>query len=303
MNTMNLKHKYLISFVIFFALNISKVYCQIDNIQLFDTVKSDVKVKKYFAYIDELVTRLNNCSNYKINEYTLVNSNPWIIDSLAAMDYYYQKNKGKKIKNQKDLIILPKGTILKIPNEAQHEAIWHNLLHNIVVINVPEYKLRIFNNGNIIKDALIRVGRNESRYLASIDKYTDLRTKSGSGFVYSTEKNPTWINPVDGHKYNETTRDDKERTGMPITPSITLNINNVITGQLIHATTNPETLGKAYSNGCMGTNEYDIWYIYYYAPPGVTVNIIYDLNPYATENTDDDLKDIYKESEHKLRKD
>lgn len=300
---MNFRYKYSISLSFFLSFNILNVYCQIDNIQLFDTVKTDIKVKKYFTYIDDLVTRLNSCANYNINEYTLINNNPWIIDSLAAMDYYFQKEKGNNIKNQKELVILPKGTVLKIPNESQHEAIWHNLQHNMMVINVPEYKLRIFNNGHIIKDALIRVGRNESRYLASIDKYTDLRTKTGSGVVYSTEKNPTWINPVDGHKYTETTRDDKERTAMPISPSITLNINNVISGQLIHATTNPETLGRAYSNGCMGTNEFDIWYIYYYAPPGTTVDIIYDLNPFATEQWDDDLLDIYKESEHKFRKD
>ena len=282
-----------------FRISFSQPYKQF----LFDTVKSDIKVKNYFTYIDKIVAKYNDTLNYSINEYTLVNNNPWIIDSLAATDYYYNRERGKKIKNQKDFIIIPKGTILNIPTQIQHEAIMQNLLQNRIVVNVPEYKLRIFNNGLLLKDALIRVGKNESRYLASIEKYTDLRTKPGHGKVHSTERNPTWINPVDGHKYTETTRDDKEKTVMPITPSITLNVNNVITGQLIHATTNPETLGKAYSNGCMGTNEFDIWYIYYYSPPGVNVEIIYDLNPLGTEDTSDDLKDIYKEKEHKFRKD
>jgi L,D-transpeptidase ErfK/SrfK len=260
-------------------------------------------MKNYFSYIDKVVSKFNDTLDYKINEYTLINNNSWIIDTLASTDYYLKKKSGKKIKNQKELVILPKGTILRIPTAFQNNAIIQNLLANNVIINVPEYKLKIFNNGLLIKDALVRVGRNESRYLASIDKYTDLRTKSGKGKIHSTEKNPTWINPVDGHKYTETTRDDKQKTVMPITPSITMNINNVVTGQLIHATTNPSTLGKAYSNGCIGTNEYDIWYIYYYSPPGVFVEIKYDLNPLNTDETLDDLIDIYKQSEHKLRKD
>lgn len=260
-----------------------------------DTVKADITVKQYFTYIDRLVKKYSDSLNYDINEYTLVNNNAWIIDSLAATDYYYNKNKGVEVMNQKEVVVLHKNDVIKIPNQQQQSSIAENLSRNYIYINIPEYKLKVWNENNLLIDAPIRVGRNESKYLKSIDKYTDLRTRSGQGQVYATEKNPTWINPADNHKYTETTRDDKVRTKMPQTPSITLKLNGVVTGQLIHATTNPATLGKAYSNGCIGTNEYDIWYIYYFCPPGTPIKIEYNLEP---EGGGELLEDIYNREKH-----
>jgi L,D-transpeptidase ErfK/SrfK len=62
----------------------------------------------------------------------------------------------------------------------------------------------------------------------------------------------------------------------------------------MHPTTNPVTLGKAVSNGCIGTNEADAWVIYYYAPINTKINITYNLN--IKSNTDKNiiLRDIYK---------
>jgi L,D-transpeptidase ErfK/SrfK len=231
------------------------------QISLLDTVKSDIKVKNYFSYLDKIIKKYNDTLSYQINEYTLVNANPWIIDSLAAMDYYTTKLSGKPVMNQKEEVILRKNKILNIPTEIQNQSILENLANNRIYINIPEYKLQIYNGDLLILDAPIRVGRNESKYLQSIDRYTDLRTMSGKGMVHGTERNPTWINPADNHKYTETNRDDKIKTKMPQTPSIQLQIGKKITGQLIHATTNPASLGKPYSNGCIGTNEMDIWYI------------------------------------------
>ncbi len=265
------------------------------QLPLIDTVKVDVKVKNYFSYIDKLVKKYNDTLGYQIDEYTLVNNNPWIIDSLAAMDYYFSKSRGIEIKSQKDQIVLHKNDVLKIPSELQNISIKENLANNRIYINIPEYKLKIWNGTNLLIDAPIRVGRNESKYLQSIDKYTDLRTRSGKGEVYATERNPTWINPADNHKYTETNRDDKVRTKMPQTPSLTLKLNKIVTGQLIHATTNPATLGKAYSNGCLGTNEYDIWYIYYYCPPKTPIEIEYVLDPELDGML---LEDIYNSNNH-----
>ena len=64
-------------------------------------------------------------------------------------------------------------------------------------------------------------------------------------------------------------------------------------GQLIHPTTNPITLGKAYSNGCIGTNEGDAWVIYYYAPIGTKIKIRYDLDLMDIDDKRQVLKDIY----------
>jgi len=65
-------------------------------------------------------------------------------------------------------------------------------------------------------------------------------------------------------------------------------------GQLIHPTTNQKTLGKAYSNGCIGTKEGDAWLIYYYAPVGTEINIRYDLVETNSEGDTSIYNDIYK---------
>ncbi len=64
-------------------------------------------------------------------------------------------------------------------------------------------------------------------------------------------------------------------------------------GQMVHPTTNPQSLGKAYSNGCIGTKEVDAWYIYYYAPIGTNVEIRYDLEVVDSKGDTLLLKDIY----------
>ena len=53
----------------------------------------------------------------------------------------------------------------------------------------------------------------------------------------------------------------KKVTKLPQIPFIETEINGIRNGQLIHPTTNPETLNKAYSNGCIGTKEADAWVI------------------------------------------
>lgn len=67
-------------------------------------------------------------------------------------------------------------------------------------------------------------------------------------------------------------------TKLPQVPFIETEINGLRYGQLIHPTTNPVTLGKAYSNGCIGTKEADAWVIYYYSPLQTKITISYDLD-------------------------
>ena len=80
---------------------------------------------------------------------------------------------------------------------------------------------------------------------------------------------------------------------MPQIPFIETEINGLRNGQLIHPTTNPITLNKAYSNGCIGTKEADAWVIYYYAPIGTGITIRYDLNMVDESGKRHILKDIY----------
>ncbi|MBK8700020.1 MAG: L,D-transpeptidase [Saprospiraceae bacterium] len=255
-------------------------------------------MKNYFKYIDNLAKKYSDSLHFDLTEYELVNYNPDLIDSLAATDYYSLTSRGIIDVNQRERVILPAGTILFIPGKPEAITVRNNLSRNRIIINIPEYKMRIFNDNLLIYSTSVRVGRNESKYLPSINKYSDLRTRTGKGVVYRTEQNPTWINSVEGKKYTETRRDDNFVTKMPISPSLILKMHGIISGQLIHATTNLETLEKAYSNGSVGTRESDMWYIYYYAPPGTRVDILYDLNVPDLEGNP--LNDIYNQANHRI---
>ena len=85
---------------------------------------------------------------------------------------------------------------------------------------------------------------------------------------------------------------------MPQIPFIETEINGIRNGQLIHPTTNPITLEKAYSNGCIGTKEADAWVIYYYAPIGTKIRIRYDINVKNSMGKKIVLKDIYNNKEN-----
>ena len=125
------------------------------------------------------------------------------------------------------------------------------------------------------------------------DRVTDLRTKTGIGSIVKHVKHPDFYNPVDGKRFYVTRRDDGKTTMMPQIPWIETEINNVRNGQMIHPTTNPNTLGKAYSNGCIGVGEADAWMIYYYAPLGTKLRIRYDLETYDEGKVIFVLRDIY----------
>lgn len=106
-----------------------------------------------------------------------------------------------------------------------------------------------------------------------VDKTIDLRTKTGSGKIVRHEKDPDFYNPANHERFYTTKRDDKKSTLMPKIPWIETEINGIRNGQIIHPTTNSETLGKANSNGCIGTRESDAWIIYYYAPLETVIRI------------------------------
>jgi L,D-transpeptidase ErfK/SrfK len=81
---------------------------------------------------------------------------------------------------------------------------------------------------------------------------------------------------------------------MPQIPWIETEIDGVRNGQMIHPTTNPETLERAYSNGCIGTREGDAWIIYYYASLGTPIKIRYELSVKDQKGEMVVLKDIYQ---------
>jgi L,D-transpeptidase ErfK/SrfK len=198
--------------------------------------------------------------------------------------------------DQKKMIVLPKGSLIIIPDSTQAKKLFSSFQKTRLDVNIPEFKLRIYENSLALYEFPIRVGKNEKKYLEMSGRVQDLKTKTGVGFIVNHVRNPRYVNPVNNHQYYVTRRDDKKVTKLPQIPFIETEINGLRNGQLIHPTTNPITLKKAYSNGCIGTNEADAWVIYYYSPIGTKISIRYDLDIMESDGNYIVLDDIYKKN-------
>ncbi|MFK7782666.1 L,D-transpeptidase [Psychroserpens sp.] len=241
-------------------------------------VKNHVLIENYFQYIDSLVIKHDSLTPYKLNEHLLVHANSWIIDTLQNTDYYRMMSRDSFVYDQKKMIVLPKGSVITIPDSIRAKKISSAFQKTKIDINIPEFKLRIYQDSILLYEFPIRVGRNEKKYLEMSGRIQDLKTKTGVGYIVNYNRNPRYVNPVNNHQYFVTKRDDKKVTKLPQIPFIETEINGIRNGQLIHSTTNPITLGKSYSNGCIGTKEADAWVIYYFAPLHTNIKIRYDLN-------------------------
>lgn len=264
-------------------------------IPAYDTVlvDADVPIKRYFEFLDTLVRRYDTLVPYKLTEHVLVWANPWIIDTLAETDYYRQMARGVFVYNQKDMIVLRQGDTLYIPNPEAATAIQAALDSVHLDLNIPEFLLRIHRGPDTLYAFPVRVGQHRSRYLAMSKRMTDLRTAIGRGSIVYVNKNPSYINPVDNKVYKVTRRDDDRVTLVPRIPWMEPEIGGRRLGHFIHPTTNPATLGKAYSNGCVGTREGDAWRIYYHSPVGTKLNFRYDLEVIHANGDTIQLRDIY----------
>ena len=263
------------------------------SLPLIVKINNNVIVENYFQFIDSIVNNNDSITTYRLTEHLLVRSNSWIIDTLQNTDYYRMKVRDSFIYNQKMMIALHKGNFITIPDSTKAIKLLNSFKNTFIDINIPEFKLRIYNDSTKLFEFPIRVGRNEKKYLKMAGRVLDLKTKIGNGFIVNHVRNPSYYNPVNGHRYFVTKRDDEKVTKLPQIPFIETEINGIRNGQLIHPTTNPITLGKAYSNGCIGTKEADAWIIYYYAPISTKVNIRYDLNVANEKDEKVVLKDIY----------
>ena len=256
-------------------------------------VSRNIQVKQYFQYIDSIVTNHNAVNSYEISEHILVRNNPWIIDTLQNTDYYRMKARDSFVYDQKTMIVLPKGAVIKIPDSINTSKIRNAFKNTTIDVNIPEFKLRIFENSKKLYEFPIRVGRNEKKYLKMSGRITNLKTITGYGKIVRHIRNPDYYNPVNSQRYYVTRRDDNIVTKLPQIPFIETEINGLRNGQLIHPTTNPNTLGRPYSNGCMGTKESDAWVIYYYAPIDTKIIIRYNLNVEDENGNEITLNDIY----------
>jgi len=256
-------------------------------------VGRSVQVRDYFAFMDSLITRLDTASQFELTEYILVHANPWIMSRLANTDYYWRKAQGIPTPDQSICTILRANDSLIVPNRILSEKIQDKLDNTILDLNLPEFLLRVL-EGDSIKYAFpVRIGQNRSKYLAMAGHTVDLRTHTGVGNITRISKDPAYINPSNNRVYRTTRRDDGVSTKLPTIPWLEPTINGIRYGQLIHPTTNPITLGKTSSNGCIGTKESDAWYIYYHAPLGTKIIIRYDLNIIDSQGDTISLPDVY----------
>lgn len=275
------------------STGITLVYQKLLNEPTLIQISKDIRVGKYFQFMDSVVGKYDSIVPYDLSEHLLVRNNPWIIDTLENTDYYRMMARDSFVYDQKQMIVLPKGSQLTIPDSLSACKLLEAFSNTEIDVNIPEYKLRIFQDSTLLYEFPVRVGQFRERYLKFGDRVTDLRTKTGKGTIVKHVKHPDFYNPVNGKRFYVTRRDDEKTTMMPQIPWIETEINNVRNGQMIHPTTNPKTLGKAYSNGCIGLGEADSWRVYYYAPLGTKLRIRYDLETYDEGMVISVLRDIY----------
>jgi len=212
-----------------------------------DTKKATpVTAGGYFDFMEDLLAHLDTTVAYALDEYVVVRANPWLIDSLAATDYYVTSARGQFVEDPKTIQILAEGDSLLIPSLDQVRELQDRMAMTVIDVNIPEFKLRI----------------------AMAGRKVDLRTQPGIGEIVRIARDPAYINPRNNKRYAATTRDDGKRTKFG-------------------------TLGKAYSNGCVGTSEADAWRIYFHAPLGTKVQYRYDLEVENSAGDSLQLKDIY----------
>ena len=257
-------------------------------------VNQSVTIRNYFKFIDDLVRHYADSVPYPLTEHFLVRTNPWLIDSLAETDYYRQMEHGNFVYDQRQMVVLHPGDTLRLPGPVTAAALAEQIKNTRLDINIPAFRLRIVEADSTLYDFPVRVGKNEKKYLGMAGHTVDLRTQTGTGEIIRINRDPAFYKPETGERYYLTNRDDGRRTWMPIIPWLEPAIGGRRLGQLIHPTTNPKTLGKPASHGCIGLKEGDAWRVYYHAPLGTRVVIRYDLTEIAPTGDTLRYNDIYQ---------
>lgn len=255
----------------------------------------DVPLRHFYAYIDSLLLIHDSVGGMAITEHVLIRANPWIIDTLRTTDYYYRmEERGEFVEDPNSLIVLHRGQEITIPDSTLVARLLRKMQQTRIVVNIPEFKLRIWEKDHLLYHFDVRVGKHDEQFLKMAGRVINLETPLGSGEIVRINKNPWFINPKDNKRYFKTRRDDNRYTELPLIPWIEPTINGQRPGSLIHPTTNKSTLRKAVSNGCVGLSEGDMWVVYYYAPLGTPVDFRYDLHILDFLGDTIHLEDIYQ---------
>jgi L,D-transpeptidase catalytic domain len=240
-------------------------------------VNKTVTISDFFGFIDEIVLQNDTMSAYKLTENLLLRANPWLLDTLVHTDYYYQMQRGNFVYDQRTMIILKVGDTLRVPGPKTAAILLEKMAKTRLEVNIPAFTMRIWEGDSVLYVVPVRVGKSQKKYLEMAGGTVDLRTRTGLGEIVRVNRTPAFYDPVTGEKFKFTKRDDKKTTVMPQIPWLEPSINGIRYGQMIHPTTNPRTLNKPASNGCIGTGEADAWRVYYFAPIGTKVLVRYEL--------------------------
>lgn len=261
-------------------------------------VTKTVVIGDYFDFLDALVSQYDTLVPYALSEHLLVRANPWIIDTLENTDYYRQMALGNFVYDQKKMAVLHPGDTLFMPGPQTAAALLAKMADTRLDINIPAFQLRIIEGDSVLYAYPVRVGKNRKRYLALIGRRENLRTRTGVGEIVRISRDPLFLDPVTGEKFKYTRRDDRKTTLMPQIPWIEPELDGNRYGQMIHPTTNPVSLGKAASNGCIGMREADAWRVYYHAPIGTKVVVRYDLMEINEKGDTLRYDDVYRFFKH-----
>lgn len=256
-------------------------------------VPRDIPVSAYFNYLDSLVARYDSLTPYPLSEHLIVRANAWIIDTLENTDYYRRMDRGQFVYDQRALTVLKAGDTLWLPGPQHAAGLLAAMKATRLDVNIPAFRLRVMEGDSTLYSFPVRVGKNRRKFLAMAGRVADLRTLTGSGEIIRANRNPVFYDPVTGRSFEYTKRDDKRTTWMPQIPWLEPALDGNRYGQMIHPTTNPVTLGKAASNGCIGLGEADAWRVYYYAPVGTKVTVRYDLTEVVAPGDTLRYNDVY----------
>lgn len=153
-----------------------------------------------------------------------------------------------------------------------------------IEIQVPAFSVRRFEGETLTGEYRCRIGK----------KTTPTRTGSG---IISARFNPTYFRYDKGEKAGEIIEYSRIRRylGGPVMKTIKipyhqkirgleLRINGTVSGQIIHSTTNPETVAHVYSSGCLGLYEDDMLALFNMTDKQTPVTILYDLIEFDGQN-------------------
>lgn len=151
---------------------------------------------------------------------------------------------------------------------------WGAEVDLLIDINIPEYKLQIYAEGELIFKGPIGVGR------------TNHETPLGEYMVMNRIENPTWY----------------PKGKDPVLPGPTNPLGQYwlglsIKGYGIHGNTNPASIGRLASSGCIRMKNEDIQYLYHLIQVGTSVTIRYQTL-FLEQKSDEEpylriLQDVY----------